>query len=100
VSGARRRRAGPSSAGRLAPGWENLGMRSDARDERDLRSVHHAADGIAARRVVPLRLFRGYAQLGGAGMPPAEPSSLKHDTWGAPHPKAAAAAPPGPNRRI
>src|ERR1700680_4537445 len=41
------------------------------RDERDLRSVHHAADGIAARRVrsevLPLRLFRGYAQLGGAG---------------------------------
>src|SRR5207253_6840276 len=41
------------------------------RDKRDLRSVHHAADGIAARRVrsevLPLRLFRGYAQLGGAG---------------------------------
>ena len=41
------------------------------RDERDLRSVHHAADGIAARRVrsevLPLRRFRGYAQLGGAG---------------------------------
>src|SRR4029077_14518714 len=38
---------------------------------RDLRSVHHAADGIAPRRVrsevLPLRLFRGYAQLGGAG---------------------------------
>ncbi len=35
------------------------------RDERDLRSVHHAADGIASRRVrskvLPLRLFRGYA---------------------------------------
>src|SRR5438094_10524333 len=41
------------------------------RDERDLRSVHHAADGIASRRVrsevLPLRIFRGYAQLGGAG---------------------------------
>src|ERR1700730_498887 len=41
------------------------------RDERDLRSVHHAADGIAPRRarseVRPLRLCRVYAQLGGAG---------------------------------
>src|SRR5882757_528289 len=41
------------------------------RDERDLRSVHHAADGIAPRRirceVLPLCLFRGYPQLGGAG---------------------------------
>src|SRR5216683_6656761 len=35
------------------------------RDERDLRSVHPAADGIAPRRVrievLPLRIFRGYA---------------------------------------
>src|SRR5207244_8019760 len=41
------------------------------RDERDLRSVHHAADGIASRRVgsevLPLRIFRGYAELAGAG---------------------------------
>src|SRR5215472_16326303 len=41
------------------------------RDKRDLRRVYHAADGIAARRIrrkVPaFGLFRGYAQLGGAG---------------------------------
>jgi len=41
------------------------------RDERDLRGVDHAANGIAARRVrsevLPLRIFRGYAQLVGAG---------------------------------
>src|SRR5271166_1276314 len=40
-------------------------------DECHLRSVHHAADGISARRVrskvPPLRLFRGYAQLTAAG---------------------------------
>jgi hypothetical protein len=31
-------------------------------------------------------------------MPPAEPPPLEHDTWGAPHPKAAVAGPPSPNR--
>src|ERR1700730_14203843 len=45
--------------------------RTSYRYERDLRGVHHAADGIAARRVrsevLPLRSFRGYTQLGGAG---------------------------------
>jgi hypothetical protein len=29
-----------------------------------------------------------------AYMPPAEPPSLEHDTWGAPHRKAAVAGPP------
>ena len=29
-----------------------------------------------------------------AYMPPAEPPSLEHDTWGAPHPKAAVTGPP------
>ncbi len=29
-----------------------------------------------------------------AYMPPAEPPPLEHDTWGAPHPKAAVAGPP------
>ena len=29
-----------------------------------------------------------------ADMPPAEPPPLEHDTWGAPHPKAAFAGPP------
>ena len=30
-------------------------------------------------------------------MPPAEPPPLEHDTWGAPHPKAAVAGPPARN---
>jgi hypothetical protein len=35
-----------------------------------------------------------------AYMHPAEPPSLEHDIWGAPHPKAAVAGALGPNRRI
>ena len=41
------------------------------RDERDLRSVHHAADGITSRRVrsevLPLRLFGGIRPAGRRG---------------------------------
>ena len=63
---------GPAACGQqLAGDRPGLLRGQEDRNERDLRSVHHAADGIAARRVwskVPsLRLFRRYAQLGGAG---------------------------------
>src|SRR6202048_3337839 len=64
--------AGPTACcDQLAGDRPGLFRGQEDRDERDLRSVHHAADGIAPRRVrsevLALRLFRGYAQLGGAG---------------------------------
>jgi hypothetical protein len=73
------------------------GPGQEDRDERDLRSVD-AADGITARRVrsevLPFRIFRGYAQLGGAGMPPAESPPFEHDTWGVPHPESCGSGAP------
>src|SRR5580704_16074347 len=42
---------------------------------------------LALLRAEPARSERAYK-------PPAEPPPLDHDTWGAPHPKAAAAGPP------
>src|SRR5208283_4648191 len=60
----------PGCRDQLAGDRPGLVRGQEDRDECDLRGVHHAADGIAARRVgreiLPLRFFRGYAQLGGA----------------------------------
>jgi hypothetical protein len=60
------RPAGPAACRhQLAGDRPGLFRGQEDRDERDLRSVHHAADGIASRRVwrevLPLHLFRGYA---------------------------------------
>ena len=56
----------PGCRDQLAGDRPGLIRGQEYRDERDLRGVHHAADGIAARRVrsevLPLRIFRGYAQ--------------------------------------
>ena len=56
----------PGCRDQLAGDRPGLIRGQEYRDERDLRGVHHAADGIAARRVrseiLPLRIFRGYAR--------------------------------------
>ena len=63
----------PGSLGcrdQLAGDRPGLVRGQEDRDECNLAGVHHAADGIAARRVrqkvLPLGFFGGYAQLSGA----------------------------------